>query len=154
MTMQKANPGLYARLSAAVAVFVDKQCLKSQAKALKRRQQAHEYRLSKQQAALSGKVFQLPNGDELSGVDLKVRQVTEIIDDDDAEIDYSLICLHQPSNEYYHLRWYGNSDEFQISACDQFYAEGHIRQAELAIQGIDYRPASQCSTHPGVNAGV
>jgi hypothetical protein len=154
MIMQKTNPGLYARLSSAVAVFVAKQRLKSHEKMLKLRQQAHELRLAERQIALTGKVFQLPSGDELSGVDLKVRQVNEVIEDDDAEIDYSMICLHQPSNVYYHLRWYGNSDEFQISACDQFYAEGRIRQAELAIQGIDYRPASQCSTHPGVNAGV
>lgn len=144
MIMQTINPGLYARLCAAVAVFVAKKSLKSKAKALKRRQQAHEHRLAEHQVALACKVFQLPNGTELSGADLKVRQVTQITDDDDLpESEYSLICLHEPSGEYYHLCWHGHSDEFQISACDHFYAEGRIRKAEFAIQGIDYRPASQ-----------
>lgn len=154
MTMQTTNPGLYARLCAAVAVFVAKKSLKSQAKALKRCQQAHEHRLAEHQVALAGKVFQLPSGVELSGPDLKVRQVTQITDDDDLpEFEYSMICMHAPSGEYYHLNWYGHPDKFEVAACDRFYAEGRIRKAELALQGIDYRPASECSGNPGLSAG-
>ena len=155
MTMQTTNPGLYARLCAAVAVFVAQMSLKSQAKALNRRQQAHEHRLGQHQVALAGKVFQLPCGAELSGTDLKVRQVTQITDDDDLpELEFSLICLHEPSGEYYQLHWDGYTDKFQVSACDPFYAEGRIRKAELALQGIDCRPASECSGNPGLSTGV
>ncbi|WP_410951022.1 hypothetical protein [Pseudomonas sp. S1(2024)] len=155
MTQPRTKPGLYARLCAGVAVFVAKQGKAHQAKAFQQRQQAHDFQLARHQQGLASKVFQLPDGKELAGVDLKVLQVTEMTDDDDLPAhEYSLICLHNPSGAYFHLRWHGHTDNFQISACNKFYAEGRIRKAALAIQGIDYRPASECSSHAELNASA
>lgn len=144
MSTQKSTPALFARIAAALAVFVTKRAEKANVAAIARRETFHKAQLARHQNHLQGKIFQLSSGAELSGEDLKVCQVVELTDDDDLPTsEYHLICQDQRSGEYYQVHWYGFMSDVRVFACDKFYAEGQIRKAELAIQGIEYHPASQ-----------
>lgn len=146
MEKQNSTPSLFARITGALCAFAVKLGEKAHSAAVVRRENAHAALLARHQKHLLGKVFQLPNGTELTGEDLKVCQVAEVTDADELpESEYHLICLHEQSGEYYQIEWYGFSSEIRVSACDKFYAEGQIRKAELAVQGIDYHPDPQKS---------